>query len=73
MYNDVSLYGWDHVSIYSVHIRVFTPLVDDIFAPSPKPKKAAVKKPSFEQLLDDDSDLFTEGQDTTTPSNDLVN
>lgn len=31
---------------------------DDIFAAPTKPKKKSGKKPVFEELLDDDTDLF---------------
>ena len=34
---------------------------DDIFSASTKPKKKS-KKPSFEQLLDDDTDLFVQNK-----------
>ncbi len=37
-------------------------LADDIFAGPPKPKRMETKKPSFDALLDDDSELFSDIQ-----------
>ena len=47
---------------------------DDIFAAPAKPKKLPSKKPSFEQLLDDDSDeLFVLKKDEPNAASNSVN
>lgn len=49
-------------------------LGDDIFAAPAKPKKLPTKKPSFEQLLDDDSEeLFVLEKDKPKAADNSVN
>ena len=40
---------------------------DDIFAAPARPKKKQSKKPAFEELLDDDSDLFATEKEPSSP------